>query len=311
MRHTPGWTAALVAIVLASHSTAQVEDTADLFSPDKIDEANTRIARIRKQLGKQVVIYTVAEVPPGLASAFNLGDARQKQEFFDQWARARMRELGRNQVEAACGLLMSSTSLNVAAGSAYTLTEPRQTFEGIHILICQKPRHIEITVSKDTEPLFSKWYRDVLHRRLVSKIQPDNPNQNIVQSAVNRLRGGAANKGLIRAVDFIGNSLHANRPVDQSRWFGALSVMSAILASWFVLGIVSRRLQKGTPPEAGITSGDDEGRSIAVLGGGIGAVCGQWLVNRWLVRRPERPPSSARLDVQDLPAEEPAPDKES
>jgi hypothetical protein len=63
--------------------------------------------------------------------------------------------------------------------------------------------------------------------------------------------------------------------------------------------MVRARLRKRGPASAGVHDADDSGRSIAVLGGGIGAVSGQWLVNRLFGRRvPDEPP---RLAVEDLP----------
>src|SRR5262249_58651952 len=94
-------------------------------------------------------------------------------------------------------------------------------------------------------------------------------------------------------------------PADMTRWYEGLAVMGGMLGAWVVLGLASRKLRKGTPAEAGVHHGDDSGRSIAVLGGGIGAVCGQWLVDRWSHRRQPRPVPPP-IPPQGMP---PGPDK--
>src|SRR5262249_35718562 len=132
------WMAALAVSFLSTRVVrAQVEDTAGLFKPETVQEANARIERIHKQAGKQVAVFTVKEIPEERKKGRNVegafADAEERRKMFDEWARERMRE---------------------------------RRIEGVHILICQNPRHIEITVSEDTEPLFGKWYRDHLRKRL-------------------------------------------------------------------------------------------------------------------------------------------------
>ena len=61
--------------------------------------------------------------------------------------------------------------------------------DGVHLLICEEPQRIEITVSDDTEKLFGPWYQRHLKKRMIGRFQPDNPDQNIFQTFRNNASG--------------------------------------------------------------------------------------------------------------------------
>src|SRR5262249_13222184 len=96
----------------------------------------------------------------------------------------------------------------------------------------------------------------------------------------------------------IGAKFDYNRPVDQTNMYLGLLIMAAMIGAWLVLAIFRTRLRKTTPADAGVHDADDSGRSIAVLGGGIGDVSGQWFFSRIFGRSPPEP---AHVSVEDLP----------
>jgi hypothetical protein len=269
---------------------AQVHDGAKLFKPEAIQKADKQIEQIREMFGKGLVIESVYEAPPDRAKSANLKDAKQRKEFFDKWAQERIRALRVN---------------------------------GVYVLICLEPRHIEVTVTEGTEKLFTEWNQRQLHRLLVDKLQPDNPDQGGVQELFNKLRKKRSNDdGLLAAVHYVEAKLDWNRPVDQTNWLIGLGIIGGLLAFWMLLGLVRMRLRRRTPAGAGVREEDESGRSIAVLGGGIGAVSGEWLFDRVRsagrrVRHGVAPQpaeaasgdSDTRLHLQDLPPEKSPPDE--
>jgi hypothetical protein len=261
------WLALLTLIMTAMPCSAQITDDAGLFRAETLSQAETRIQQIREQTGKQVAVWTIKELPKERAAKINLDDAGQRKELFEELVREHIKKLD---------------------------------LQGVHLLVCQDPPHIGITVTEDTEALFGKWYREHLKGRMIGKFQPDNPDQHLFKALRNKLRSGPnPNAGLLEALDYVGTKLDYNRPIDQTNLYLGLVIMAGMIGAWVFLGMVRARLRKRGPASAGVHDADDSGRSIAVLGGGIGAVSGQWLVNRLFGRRvPDEPP---RLAVEDLP----------
>jgi hypothetical protein len=174
--------------------------------------------------------------------------------------------------------------------------------EGVHLLICQEPKHIEITVTADTEKWFGDWHKKQLKKRLIARFQPDNPDQNLLQEWGNKLRSGPQpNKGVLEALEYLRVALNRNRPVDQSRFYVALGVFGGVAGVGFLLAALRSRLRKTTADDAGVHDAELSGRSIAVLGGGIGAVTGQWLYRRFFGPRtaPVAVPAVAEEPVQE------------
>lgn len=238
----------------ADRAVGRVIDEAHLFKPDAIEKADRQIKHIRARFGTDLTIVTLKGLSEIDTDPYNLDNADQKRELFDEWVRARASRL-----------------------------------DGIYVVICLDPKMIHIVVSEGTD--FTDLNRRNLYRLLVDRIQPDNPDQGAVQGFFNKFRKKRDNnEGLLAAVDFVEAKLNANRPVDLTNWMFGMGAIAGILGVWIVLGLVRMRLRRRTPAEAGVHDADDSGRSIAVLGGGIGAVCGDWLFGRvlWASRKVAR-----------------------
>ncbi len=250
---------------------AQVDDDAKLFNDETFRQAQLRIKEIHERTGKQIMVYTLKTVPEEIKKKFDLDAPSQRKEAFDELAG---KQLGKT--------------------------------DGILLLICEEPRHIQIVVSESTESLFGKWYQDHLRGRMIGKFQPDNPGQHFFSALRNKLRSGPnPNAGLLESVDYIAAKLDYNRPVDQTNLYLGLGIMGGMIGAWFVLGIFRTRLRKRTPLEAGVHGADNSGRSIAVLGGGIGAVSGQWFFSRLFARHTPDPEEAAPTVVETFPGSPP------
>jgi hypothetical protein len=262
----------LVGIVVTPAARAQVHDNAQLFSPEAIRKADQRIEEMRRRFGKTLLIETLQAPPEECVKDINLGDAKMRDEFFAAWVD--------NAIDEA-------------------------KLDGIYVLICREPKVVRVAVHPDsTTAVFTKRNQKFLHDLIIDRIQPDNPNQGDVQRLVNSLRKKRRNDdGLLAAVDYVAGKLESNGPVDESRFLMGLMIIAGVLCFWTLLVMMRGRLRKWTPAEAGVHVEDEGGRSIAVLGGGIGAVSGQWLFSR-LTRRWRRPPATV---AENVPAEEPKP----
>ncbi|MBI1917489.1 MAG: TPM domain-containing protein [Planctomycetes bacterium] len=263
--------------VTADRGVGRVVDEAHLFKPETIGKADRQIKQLRQRFAKDLTIATVSAAPEIDTEAYNLKDAGQKKEFLDDWVRDRASRL-----------------------------------DGIYVLVCLDPKVIHVFVSEGAP--FTDLNKRQLYRLLVDRIQPDNPDQGAVQEIFNKFRKKRDNDaGLLAAVDLVEAKLDWNRPVDLSNWMLGLGAMGGLLGVWIFLGVVRIRLRRTTPADAGVHDADDSGRSIAVLGGGIGAVCGEWLFGHVLsagrsVARVVVPPpvedhtgdSGTRLRLEDL-----------
>lgn len=266
----------LVLLIAATSCTAQIRDDAELFKPETKQAAEKRIKQIRETTGKQIAVWTMKGVPADRTKDINLGDAGQRKKLFDEMAREQIKALH---------------------------------LEGIHLLICEEPRHIEITVTDDCEPLFGEWYQRHLKKRMIGKFQPDNPDQNIFQSLRNKLRTGSnPDEGLSEALDYIALKFDYNRPIDNTNFKLGGVAICGFLGFGAILGVMRSRLRTTTPHDAGVHDAESSGRSIAVLGGGIGAVTGQWMFNALFGMRSEE--EHPITEPPPPTGSEPAPDAE-
>ncbi len=244
----PALLACVAFLAAAPAAGAQVFDEADLFSERARDKAERQVKTIRDRFGKGLAILTIKEAPKEEAKKVNLNDSRMRQEFLAGLLRQRFPKL-----------------------------------DGIGVLICEaEPRDVAVVVSESAQQLFSEWNQEKLWQLVVNRVQPDNPYQGAVGSAFNRLKKKRnPDDGLLAAVDYVERKLDWNRPVDQTNWLWGLAAMGGLLGVWAVLGLSTMRSRGQGPSGA-----DDSGRSIAVLGGGIGAVSGQWLFDVLCRRNP-------------------------
>ncbi len=247
----------LLGAVFAPAARAQVHDNAHLFQPQAVTRAEQRIEDMRKRFHKTLLLETIEAPPAERVKDINLGDARMRNAFFDDYVAERIKA---------------------------------EKLDGIYVLICMGPKVVRVAVSpEDTRAVFTERNQKFLRNLVIDRIQPENPNQGEIQRFVNSLRKKRRNDdGLLAAVDYVAGKLESNGPVDASRFLIGLMIVAGVLVFWTLTVMVRSRLRKWTPAEAGVRLEDEGGRSIAVLGGGIGAVSGQWLFNR-LTRRWRRP----------------------
>src|SRR5438128_755373 len=119
----------LALALTAMPCAAQIDDQAELFSAQKREQAKTRIQEIHERTstrdksgkliapGKQIMVLTLKKVPDDIRENLNLEDAGMIKEAFDKLARERMK---------------------------------KANADGIHLLICQDPQHIQVTVTDGT-----------------------------------------------------------------------------------------------------------------------------------------------------------------
>ena len=212
---------------------AQVEDEAHLFHAQAIGKANQRIEEMRQRFGKTLRLETIASPPAERVRQINLGDAKMREEFFEEWIKERI----------------AATKL-----------------DGIYVLVCLEPRYVRVAVHPDEigDTLFTEEDQKFLHKMLDHWLVKQHRNDD----------------HLLIAVDYVGDKLSSHAPVAMTQWLLGLSVIGGVLCFWALLVMVRARLHKRTPAETGVRVEDESGRSIAVLGGGIGAVSGQWLFDR-------------------------------
>jgi hypothetical protein len=251
-----------------------IRDEAKLFNEKTLQEGLGRIDTIFDLNEKEVVIRTIKELPEELTKKYNLRDAGHLEELFGNLAREEMKA---------------------------------EKIQGVHLLVSTVPQHIQITVSEDSDHLFGKWYREHLKGRMIGKFQPDSSDQNVLRKVRNKMRSANPNEGLIESLDYVALKLDYNRPIDHTNFKLGSVAIGGLLGLGAILGVLRSRLRQTTPADAGVHDVEDSGRSIAVLGGGIGAVTGLWISNKLFGPRAPSEPVAAETPP---PAEELPPDEE-
>jgi uncharacterized membrane protein YgcG len=189
-----------------------IVDGADLFANSvSVEEMNRRVDDIHRRYGVDVLVETVATTPADRA-------AERKQlgqvGFFDLWAEERA----------------------LAAD-----------VEGVYILICTNPRHVEVYIRGDIAgKALDNRAREQLRKMLAHGIAK--PKYDVC----------------LDGLTFVQDRLErSERDAQRGGWAWVVAVMLAIVGVWLVV-VVVRRFQGGktvTPPSV-VTSGALAGESI-------------------------------------------------
>jgi uncharacterized protein len=155
-----GWLAA-AAPVSAMAVAPVIKDEGKFFSDEARGKADKQIREIHHEFGKDFLIETFAAVPADLAKDVDLEDKEARSKLFEKWAQERAREADVN---------------------------------GIYVLICKKPGHIQVEVGNHTrEKAFTVKDRNELAKILVEKFHEKKFDE-----------------GLLDAVEFVAKRLKAN-----------------------------------------------------------------------------------------------------
>lgn len=236
---------------------AQVQDDAGFFKPGTISIAQQRIERLKAVTGKGFLLVTAKSMPDQWKKSINLNDAGQAKQAFKKWSFALAQKHG---------------------------------LDGVVAIVCQAPKYVYVGVYpeenvarfSDAEGQSPPSDCERLQHFLVSRMQPDTPNQFLMQGAKNRVlklaRGGRLNydRALLDAVDFTREKLEASHPAVRGHWAWTLSAVFGLLGLWAVLLVARGRQRRTLSPETvGMRSPHDDPFWLAMPGGGIGAVAGQ------------------------------------
>jgi hypothetical protein len=258
-----GW---VVAVPARAALVSEVKDDAGFFKPETIQKANREIKEIKDRYKHDVVIETFKAPPADRAEEVKKMDRSARNRFFEEWARERFKG---------------------------------QEVNGIYILICREPPHLQVEVGNQTQKkAFTLRDRDRL-----------------VQLLMEHFRKKEYDQGLLEGVDFVRKTMAENRadaspapaphrgeapvtppPPPTHRGgggimgldcFGLLCVgVAAALVIWVIFGLVraftgmGRGGYGGGPGYGGGYGpgyGGGGGFMSGLLGGLFGAAAGSWM----------------------------------
>jgi uncharacterized membrane protein YgcG len=156
-----GFLIGLITTLSASAATPGVKDEAGFFSETAIRKANDAMRDIERRFHKDFVIETFRTPPDEQADKVRNMAKAERERFFNEWAVRRARE---------------------------------ETVNGIYVLICKEPGHLEVEVGNKTrQEAFTLANRDHLRDLLAE-----------------RFRDKEYDRGLLDAVDYVGKTLEHN-----------------------------------------------------------------------------------------------------
>lgn len=124
--------------------TPDVKDEAGLFTPEAVQQAEKAIATIRKEYHLDLMIDTVAALPPTDHKWVYFWDRRKRNEFLEEWARKRAQAAGVN---------------------------------GIFIQVCTRPRDVHVVVwPPEVAQKFTDGDCERVRRFLVRRLQTGSPD---------------------------------------------------------------------------------------------------------------------------------------
>jgi uncharacterized protein len=202
---------ALLLPVAALGGTRGVHDAGGMFGKaEAVADINRQIDEIHARYGVDLYIDTFGGVPAGRVAELNqLGEAK----FFPMWAEERA----------------------LVAGA-----------DGLYILVCGSPRHIEVQAGTDAQSLFDKRARDKVRKTLSRNF--DRKREQALQDTVAAVRDHLASK---------------EEAAKRGGWLWLVWVMLAILGVWLATALVRRfRGEKPVTPPSVISSSALAGQSI-------------------------------------------------
>jgi hypothetical protein len=175
-----------------------------------VADINRQIDDIHTRYGLDLYIETFAGVPEGRKGELNHLGANK---FFPMWAEERA----------------------LAAGG-----------DGLYVLVCNSPRHIEVMAGTDAQTLFDKRARDKVRKALSNKLE--RKREEALQDAVAAVRNHLASK---------------EEASKRGGWLWLVWVMLGILGVWLVTAVVRRfRGEKPSAPPSVVSSAAMAGESI-------------------------------------------------
>ena len=251
-----------------------VQDDADFFGAAAKSQANAEIAEIKRRFNKDLLFETIVKAPASIEK-IDLSNPRERNQYFEQLAEQRANN---SQVD------------------------------GINVLICKQPPHVEVVAGKKTRAsgMFTTEDCKVLANKIAAKLRAKEPDQALLQAVTfvhDTLRSHAAvtpraqvgGAPAPKAGPF--GAQHAPGEDDwRSHIFGWVCLgLVALLVIWVIFGMI----RAFTAPRGGYMGGPGGGGPgyagggfggggfggggggfmSGMLGGMFGAVAGNWLYN--------------------------------
>ena len=261
--------------------TPKVNDEGKFFSPEAVEKANQKIREIYKDLNKELLIETVPAVPADMQARLKDMQAKSKDgknQFFSDWVNKRAKDA--------------------------------VVKEGICILLCKDPPHLQIEVDKATRARgFTLQDRDALLKKMVGLLR-EKKNDEALAAAVEDVQStlranlrrpvaatSPAKTGATPVSPFAPPTtpVAANRPVEPAKpvEVAGLSVLNwvcigaaVLIGLWVLMGIFRGLGRAGgaAPGYGGGGGGGGYGGGgggggfmTGLLGGMFGAAAGSWL----------------------------------
>jgi hypothetical protein len=277
-----GLTAFMLWAAASTVSAVEVKDDAHFFSADTLSAANARIEKLKDTYHRDVIVETYPDIPDKLKPQYK---PENKNEFFATWYRDRARELRVN---------------------------------GIYILICKNPAHLQVGASSDLyKQGFTTADRDQLRNTLLSKFKSKEYDAGLMDSLgfisnrfdeMSKTHATTAKPGSSGYPPATGSRGSSGSTSGSSSggtglgWFSWLLILGgAFIVLRLILGAFRRAAYSrgggpggpggygpggpgyGGPGYGGGGPGPGGGGFFSsMLGGLFGGVAGNWLGNRWL-----------------------------
>lgn len=222
---------------------ADVQDHAGLFSKSAVSEANQIDDRMMREYKHQVTVETFKEIPADRKANF---DEKSKTSFFKEWATQRARD---------------------------------QHVEGVYVLICSNPKHLQTEVGNQTRRVFSEKNQDELSKILIKDLK-NNPDSALVNAVRFVDSTFASNWGKVQDAPRRSTTIrHTTTEGGSSMVPYIIFGILGILGLWMLVGLF-RGMSGGMAGGPGMGYGAAPGGGgfmSSLLGGMFGAAAGMWM----------------------------------
>lgn len=227
-----------------------IRDQAAFFSKGTIDAAETSLAEINRQ-GVDVVIETFAEMPGQQAADLKSMDKKSRNRWFDDWAK-----------QQAAKIMP----------------------DGIYVLICEEPAHLQIESRHVQKHGFGPSQRDQMAEVMLADLRAHKRDAALADGLayLKKTLHEAVKPSATPLGETSGPAVHHGQPRDEG--FGLGGIVALVIAGvviWMIIGAVRSLLGRGNAASPYASSPAAYGGGAGFFGnlmtGMFGAMAGNYL----------------------------------
>jgi hypothetical protein len=233
-----------------------VKDDIGFFSPQAEEQANKKVAELKKEFNKDLFIEAM-KAPPH-PKDLNFNDKAAVDRFFDQFAEKRFADLNEN---------------------------------GVYVMIVDHPHKLRVVVGNSTvnQGYFTRADRDALAKKMIEKLKLEDKDGALLTATnyvFDTMKANHPNVNRRSEVAPVAHDGGGNARAAGFSWSPILTILAVVAGVWILFAVIRGLFGSAGSggmggPGMGYGGGGGGGFFSNFLGGMFGAAAGMWMYNNF------------------------------